>query len=263
MMRPRESHAISLASCLFAISVPHELRWIRDPYENNIGIIEFTSAAKELIIDAEFILRICEENPFNFIIAPDATEYPFTYEFELGLELSALTQNLFTRDVDAIRDWLNPLWHPGKIVGTLELLQQLNMHIYKTLRYQRRMEKGVQSPAETLEKKSGSCRDSATLFIETCRFLGLAGRFVSGYMYSPDITGRMSMHGWAEVYLPGAGWIGFDPSWGILASSHYFPVAVARHSEHAPPISGSYLGLPCAFIKTEADLYVRQSDISL
>ena len=77
-------------------------------------------------------------------------------------------------------------------------------------------------------------------------------------MYSPDITDRMSMHGWAEIYLPGAGWIGFDPSWGILASSQYFPVAVSRHSEHAPPISGTYTGTPRAFIKSEVDLYVKQ-----
>jgi hypothetical protein len=258
MMRPRESHIVNLVECAFNISVPHRLRWIRDLHENNVGIIEFTAPAAELVIEAVFILQVLEDNPFNFSIAPEAAEYPFTYEHELGLELSALSQNLFTRDVDAIRDWLHPLWHPGKIVGTLDLLQQLNMHIYQTLKYQRRMEKGVQSPAETLEKQSGSCRDSATLFIETCRHLGLAARFVSGYMYSPNITGRMSMHGWAEVYLPGAGWIGFDPSWGILASSHYFPVAVSRHSERAPPISGSFLGLARAFIKSEVDLYVKQ-----
>jgi transglutaminase-like putative cysteine protease len=122
------------------------------------------------------------------------------------------------------------------------------------------MEKGVQSPAETLEKSGGSCRDFATLFMEVCRLLGLAARFVSGYMHSPEITGRMSMHGWAEVYLPGAGWIGFDPSWGILASFNYFPVAVTRHSEHAPPISGTYIGTPRSFLKTHVDLYVNRLD---
>lgn len=263
MMRPREGHAINLLTCAFSISVPHQLRWIRGLHENNIGIVDFTAPAAELVIEAEFVLHICEENPFNFIIAPEAAEYPFTYEHELGADLFSLSHNVYVRDVDQIRDWLHPLWHPGKRLGTLDLLQQLNTHIYRTFRYRRRMEKGVQSPAETLEKKSGSCRDSATLFVETCRFLGLAARFVSGYMYSSDINGRMSRHGWAEVYLPGAGWIGFDPSWGILASAQYFPVAVSRHSEHAPPISGSYLGIPKAFIKTEVDLFVKQLDESL
>jgi transglutaminase-like putative cysteine protease len=96
--------------------------------------------------------------------------------------------------------------------------------------------------------------------MEACRFLGLAARFVSGYMYSAEIQGRMSMHGWAEVYLPGAGWIGFDPSWGLLAASNYFAVAVSRHSEHAPPISGTYFGTPRAFLRSDVDLFVKRID---
>ena len=159
-----------------------------------------------------------------------------------------------------MRQWLHPMWHPGRRVGTLELLQRINTQIYDSFRYQRRLEKGVQSPAETLERNSGSCRDFATLFMEACRLLGIPARFVSGYMYSSQISGRMSMHGWVEIYLPGAGWIGFDPSWGILADSNYFPVAVTRHSEHAPPISGTYVGKPGAFLKSQVDLYVERRD---
>jgi transglutaminase-like putative cysteine protease len=262
-MRPRESHGLSLERCSFSISIPHQVRWLRDLHENNIGIVDFAAGAAELVIEGEFIVSVREENPFNFVIVPEAAEYPFTYEHDLGVDLRPLSHSVYVRDIDPIRDWLHPLWHPGKRVGTLELLQQLNTRIYRTIQYQRRMERGVQSPAETLEKKSGSCRDTATLFVETCRFLGLAARFVSGYMYSSDITGRMSMHGWAEVYLPGAGWIGFDPSWGILTSLHYFPVAVSRHSEHAPPISGTYMGTPRAFIRSEVDLYVKPLDVFL
>jgi transglutaminase-like putative cysteine protease len=258
MMRPREGHGLHLEKCSIKVSVPHQIRWKRDQQENNVGLIDFTSDAQELVIEGEFVVRVCEENPFNFIIAPEASEYPFSYEHDLGEELLPLSRNLYVRDVDQIADSLQPLWHPGKIVGTLELLQQLNLHLYRTISYQRRMDKGVQSPAETLELSSGSCRDFATLFIETCRYLGIAARFVSGYMYSPNITGRMSMHGWAEVFLPGAGWIGFDPSWGILAASQYIPVAVSRHPEHVPPISGTYMGTPKAFITSEVDLYVRQ-----
>jgi Transglutaminase-like superfamily/Bacterial transglutaminase-like N-terminal region len=258
MMRPREGHGIRLESSSFKISVPNQLRWIRDLHENNIGFVDFTESAAELVIDCEFVLDVCEENPFNFIILSEAAEYPFSYEHELSSELLHLSRNIYVRDVDRIRDWLAPFWHPGKRVGTLELLQELNINIFRTFRYRRRPEKGVQSPAETLEKNSGSCRDFATLFMESCRFLGLAARFVSGYMYSSEITGRMSMHGWTEVYLPGAGWIGFDPSWGILAASNYIPVAVSRHSAHAPPISGTYMGTPRAFLKSQVDLYVKQ-----
>ena len=260
MMRPRESHGIQLGRSSFHISVPHRLRWIRCLHDNIIGLVDFTEPVAELVFDCQFVLEICEENPFDFVVDPEAAEYPFTYPHELLTELLPLSRNIYVRDVDRIRDWLRPFWHSGKRVGTLELLQLLNTTIYRTFHYQRREAKGVQSPAETLENNSGSCRDFATLMMEACRFLGLAARFVSGYMYSTEITGRMSMHGWAEIYLPGAGWIGFDPSWGILAASNYIPVAVCRDSGHAPPISGTYVGTPRSFLKTHVDLYVRRID---
>jgi len=263
MMRPREGHSVSLEACLFHISLPHRLRWVRDLYENNIGLIDFTELSSEMVIEGDFTLNVSERNPFDFILLPEALEYPFSYDHEILPELLPLSQNIYVRDTDCIRDWLEPFWHPGKKVGTLELLQQLNMHMYRTFRYQRRHQKGVLSPAETLENNGGSCRDFATLFMEVCRFMGLAARFVSGYMYSAEITGRMSMHGWAEVYLPGAGWIGFDPSWGLLADSNYFPVAMSRHSEHAPPISGTYFGTPRAFLRSQVDLYVKRIDVAL
>jgi transglutaminase-like putative cysteine protease len=260
MMRPREGHGVRLEACSFKIPLPHRLRWVRDLHENNIGLVDFTELASEIVIESDFMLDICERNPFDFILTPEAAEYPFTYGHDLSAELLPLCQNIYVRDVNRIRDWLNPFWHPGKKVGTLELLQQLNLHIYRTFRYQRREQRGVLSPAETLENNGGSCRDYATLFMEICRFMGLAARFVSGYMYAREITGHMSMHGWAEVYLPGAGWIGFDPSWGLLAGSNYFPVAVTRHSEHAPPISGTYLGTPRNFLRSQVDLYVKRID---
>jgi transglutaminase-like putative cysteine protease len=260
MFRPRENHGIRMQRLHLQVSPAHRLRWMRDLYENNIVQLDLTEPAQQLAIEWECHLDIAEDNPFDFIIDSDAAEYPFDYEHELSTEVLAFSENIYPRDVERLRAWLHPYWHPGRRLGTLDLLQELNKTIYRTIEYQRRDRKGVQSPAETLELKTGSCRDLATLFIEACRLLGLAARFVSGYMYSPEITGRMSMHGWAEVYLPGAGWIGFDPSWGILAAAQYVPVGVARHSEHVPPISGTYFGYPRAFLRTEIDLYVKKLD---
>ena len=247
-MRPRESHSLRLQTSSFEISPSFQLRWIRDTYENNIGLVDLLEDAKEIVFDCNF----------DFVLAPEVTEYPFFYEHELFSEIHPLSRTIYARDTERLRNWLDRFWSPGKIVDTLGLLQELNLYIYRSFKYQRRESKGVQSPAETLKSKSGSCRDFATLFIESCRSLGLAARFVSGYLYSPAIEGRMSMHGWTEVYLPGAGWIGFDPSWGVLADSHYIPVAVSRHSEHAPPISGSYFGSSKNFLKSEVDLYVTR-----
>jgi transglutaminase-like putative cysteine protease len=260
MLRPRENYDISLENFSLTISPGYRLRWKRDLYENNIGLLELIEPAAELFIETDCQINVCAENPFNFVIAPEAAEYPFEYDHELLPQLKGLIEPLYPRDLKRVQEWLHPYWHLGKRLGTLELLQALNKVIYRDIRYQRRERRGVQSPAETLELNSGSCRDFAALFMEACRFLGLAARFVSGYMYSAAITGRMSMHGWAEIYLPGAGWIGFDPSWGILAAAQYIPVAVTRHPEHAPPISGTFFGFSRDYLRTEVELYVKRTD---
>jgi transglutaminase-like putative cysteine protease len=117
----------------------------------------------------------------------------------------------------------------------------------------------VPSPAITLQKNSGSCRDFATLFIEACRCLGLAARFVSGYMLGGAATGvGASTHAWAEVYLPGGGWKGFDPTLGLLTTTQHVPVAVSRHSEHAMPVTGSFVGPGSAFLGIEVDVRVEE-----
>src|SRR5271155_4918276 len=135
----------------------------------------------------------------------------------------------------------------------------MNGHINRTFRYQVRHEPGVQSPSKTLETNSGSCRDFATLFIEACRCLGLGARFVSGYILSGGATGAgASTHAWAEVYLPGGGWKGFDPTQGLVTTSQHVTVAVSRHPENAMPISGSFLGPGNAFLNVEVTVRVEE-----
>jgi hypothetical protein len=225
-----------------------------------MGILEIANPASELSIEMECLIELAEENPFNFALEPEVAEFPFEYSHDMGVELHGLTVPVYPRDSERIREWLYPIWHLGKRCETLTLLQDINKALYNEIKYQRRERRGVQTPAETLERKTGACRDFATLFMEICRFLGIAARFVSGYMYSEDIAGRMSMHGWAEVYLPGAGWLGFDPSWGIVSTSSYIPVAVSLHPEHVPPISGTYFGLAKEFLGTQVDLFVERVD---
>jgi transglutaminase-like putative cysteine protease len=260
LVRPRDLPHIKLESFTLSISPEHRLHWMRDLQENNVGLLDLVEPATELVVESEAFVTVGEDNPFDFLIAPEALDYPFMYDHETLSEVAPLMVANFPRDVDRIREWLHPIWHPGRRLGTLDLLQQINKAIYREINYQRRERRGVQTPAETLELNSGSCRDFATLFMETCRYLGVAARFVSGYMYHVEISGRMSMHGWAEVYLPGAGWIGFDPSWGILTAARYVPVAITRHPEHAPPISGTYFGTPRDFLGTEIHLYVKRTD---
>jgi transglutaminase-like putative cysteine protease len=257
MLRPREGQKLQIEKCRIEISPAHRLRWIRDIWENNVGLVEFREPARELVIDCEFIVNTSDANPFDFLIESEAAEYPFNYDYDLFQELRPLIQPLYVRDESRVREWLAQFWRAGKRIETLELLQKINGDIYRTLRYRRREERGVQSPAETLENNSGSCRDFATLFIEACRCLGFAARFVSGYAYSPEVTGEMSMHAWGEVYLPGAGWLGFDPSLGVLADSSFVPVAVSRHPENATPVSGTYIGTSRVFLRHDVTLFVE------
>jgi transglutaminase-like putative cysteine protease len=146
---------------------------------------------------------------------------------------------------DPLTDWIASIWQPGQRIQTYALLQRLCAHLQQTLVYQLREEPGVQSVADTLSRGSGSCRDSAFLFMEAARRLGLAARFVSGYLHAePSAFNYGSTHAWAEVFLPGAGWKGFDPTIGQVVGTDHTAVAVARLPESVPPVAGSYLGPP-------------------
>jgi len=147
--------------------------------------------------------------------------------------------------MNLLTEWISDLRQPGERIQTYTLLHRLCTHIHQTLSYRLREEPGVQTAGQTLSNGTGSCRDFALLFIEAARFLGLASRFVSGYLHAPPSTANMgATHAWAEVYLPGAGWKGFDPTIGEIAGTDHFAVAVARLPESVPPIAGSFVGTP-------------------
>ena len=141
--------------------------------------------------------------------------------------------------------WIVTLWRTGERIQTYALLQRLCVSIHERVSYRTREEPGVQDAAETLALGTGSCRDSAALFMEAARCLGLAARFVSGYLQAePSAFNYGATHAWAEIYLPGAGWKGFDPSIGQMAGAQHIPVAVARLPESVPPVAGTFLGTP-------------------
>jgi transglutaminase-like putative cysteine protease len=259
MLRPREGHDIRIERSILEIAPAHRTRWIRDVYGNNIVVVDFSERAAELMIYSDLTLDHFDTNPFDFRIEEEAVQYPFFYDQETFLELSALIQPVYIHNTVEVRDWLGQFWQAGQGAETLALLQQINTFICRTFRYEIRNDPGVQSPAKTIELNSGSCRDFAALFIEACRSLNLAARFVSGYVFGGSTPGgAASTHAWAEVYLPGAGWKGFDPTSGILTASGHVPVAVARHPEHAMPISGFFSGPANAFLDMEATVLVQE-----
>ena len=241
LMRPREGHDVRIESSLLDIAPAYTIKWHRDVFDNCLASVGFTERSDRLIIVSEVVIQHYDQAPFDFLIDDYAVRYPFSYAVSDQTDLAAFQRPIFGDDQTAVADWLRQFDCDGS--ETFALLVTLNQAIGNQFRYHIREEPGVQPPARTLFLRSGSCRDYATLFIEACRALGLASRFVSGYLHAPATeAGNASTHAWVEVYLPGTGWKGFDPTSGEVTGSRHIAVAVARDPVSVPPVSGSFTG---------------------
>lgn len=242
-LRPREGHELRIESSSLKITPPAKLRWQRDVEDNSVAIATFDKPAKQLVIESAVTIQQYNEMPLDFLVADYAVDYPFSYTPEdraLLLPYIDTDQNV---SVSQLRDWVGTLWQPGEKLQTYQLLQRIIGRINQSFNYQLREEPGVQSALDTLSWGTGSCRDFANLLMEAARSLGLAARFVSGYLHAPPSPNNFgATHAWAEIYLPGPGWKGFDPTIGKVVGSEHIPVAVARSPESVPPVEGSYLG---------------------
>lgn len=242
LLRPRESHGLRIASFQLDISVPHSLRWQRDVFDNSVTLVSFTQPSALLRITSQVIIEHYDEAPLDFLVEDYAAFHPFAYRAEDASVLAPLSAMAWPDDRVAVAAWLRALGLGARRTETFVLLDKLNRAISQDFQYEAREAPGVQAPALTISLRKGSCRDFAALLLEACRFLGIASRFVSGYhtSYAQDL-GPGSTHAWVEVYLPGPGWKGFDPTAGVVTGSEHIAVAVARHPETVPPVAGSYL----------------------
>jgi len=242
MVRPREGHDLHIEYLRLDISPQHHLRWQRDVYGNSVATVEFLESAQSLVCISEVVIQHYDDSPLDFMVADGAVNFPFQYDADT-LPVLAPYRESAEADCSALRAWLARFWQPGLVIQTYTLLEHLCSGIHSSIRYQRRDEAGVQAPSLTLSIGSGSCRDLAWLFVAAARELGLAARFVSGYLYDAAAVAQGgTTHAWAEVYLPGAGWKGFDPTIGALAGADHIAVAVARLPQSVPPMSGSFTG---------------------
>ncbi|CAA6811797.1 MAG: Large protein containing transglutaminase-like domain [uncultured Sulfurovum sp.] len=243
LLRPREDYELIIESFSLKSSPKVKIFWNRDVEGNSVAIANFTQKTQQLLIESEVLIQQFNESPLDFIVADYAIAYPFSYkEFEQISLFPYMTLPLEETRV-VLNNWIYSFYKSSESVETYTLLQRLTKHIYTTLSYKIREEPGVQTAQETLALGSGSCRDFAWLFMEAVKCLGLASRFVSGYLYAPLMVEEIgSTHAWAEVYIPGPGWKGFDPTIGNLVGADHIPVAVARLAESVPPISGSFAG---------------------
>ena len=242
LLRPREGHDVRIETSKLEITPSYTIKWQRDVFDNSLAVVNFLARTNKLIIVSEIIIQHYSQAPFDFLLEDYAVKFPFKYAENEQDDLFAFQQAVFFEDSQAVNSWLQQLGLSN--METFSLLIKLNQTISTQFQYRTRDEAGVQSPAQTLLQRSGSCRDYATLFIEACRCLGLASRFVSGYLHAPATEmGNATTHAWAEVYLPGTGWKGFDPTAGVVTGNQHIAVAVARDSESVPPVSGSFSGL--------------------
>ena len=244
LLRPREGPEVHVESSLLTITpTNHMVKWHRDAQDNAAAVVDFQEPTQFLSITSEVVIQHYVENPFDFLFEDYAVNYPFNYVPMDRVDLLPFLQPVYPGDEDAIRNWLDQLGLGQPVMQTYPLLDQINKAIARRFTYFSREEQGVQTPGQTLAWGQGSCRDFATLFVETCRYLGLASRFISGYAHAPATEHwSATTHAWAEVYLPGAGWKGFDPTNGEVAGRRHIPVAVSRHPEAVPPVAGSFIG---------------------
>ena len=259
LLRPREGYDIRIESSRLDISPACQVKWHRDVYGNSTGTAEFALMADKLHIASTVIVQHFDDSPMDFLISSEAVQYPFLYKQSEQEILKPYQTTCYPDDFAAVTQWANQFHRTGQSIGTFDLLFSMNKAIANGFRYQSREAPGVQSPGETLKSSTGSCRDFATLFMEACRVLGLGSRFVSGYLHCPGTAaGSGSTHAWTEVYLPGAGWKGFDSTSGLMTGPDHIAVAVSRHPADLPPVSGSFVGpggvIPSLFVAVQVQV---------
>ncbi len=251
MLRPRDSNDQRLLNARLDIEPrPHRLRWIHDVFDNCVAIADFVGETRSLRVENTITLEHIASDDAEFQLEERARTYPFSYDAEELPDLARAIERHYPDPSGDLQRWVRQFVNTGGVTETAALLMTLTNAIKEGLAYERRTERGTQSPLQTLSSRRGSCRDFATLMMEAARALGFAARFVSGYLYVPSRDsgeghrGGGSTHAWLQIFLPGSGWVEFDPTNGIVGSRDLIRVAVARDARQAIPLHGSYWGDP-------------------
>jgi len=266
MFRPRGSHDLRvLATDLQVAPEPVDIRLIQDVYSNSIALVQPQSPATELQLVCTFSVEHAGTRALDLPLNPNASAYPFAYSDEDLIALQHYLLPYYDDPTGELEAWARAFVHADGSTGTRDLLVEMTQAIRDSMRYVARFDEGVQTPYDTIRLQSGTCRDFATLMIEAARLLGYAARFVSGYLYTawlddgnPEHVGAGATHAWVQVYLPGAGWIQFDPTNNLIGGTDLIRVGVARHAGLASPVSGSWVGRGGDFAGMFVDVQVRR-----
>lgn len=294
MFRPRDSHDLRVLATDLQVTPPaQDIRMIQDVYSNSIAVVTPASPVTELTFVCTFTVEHTGSRGLDLPLDKEAELYPFKYSAEDLLALRIYLRPFYDDGQDELRQWAQQFINKSGSTGTRDLLVAMNQHIRDTMRYEPRDEEGVQTPLQTLQSSAGTCRDFATLMIEAVRMLGYAARFVSGYVYTAnldpglnsdqpnetppaadsaqaqlpatgteppasDTTGGGATHAWLQIYLPGAGWIPFDPTNNLVGGTDLIRVGVARHASLASPITGTWHGKPEDYLGMHVDVQVHK-----
>jgi transglutaminase-like putative cysteine protease len=270
MFRPRDSHDLRVLATSLDVSPDASVRMIQDPHSNSVALVTPLSPADELKIVCSFVIELAQSEDLVLPLSPSAEFFPFAYSVEERFDLEHYLRPHYDDPDGELTTWARQFMAEQGPTGTSDLLLRINQHIRERFVYAARNEEGTQSPLQTLASESGSCRDFALLMMEAIRRLGVAARFVSGYLYDPalddheddedvpGVAGAGSTHAWLQAYLPGAGWVPFDPTNNLVGDAKLVRVGVARDPQQAAPISGSWFGASNAYLGMEVDVRVRR-----
>ena len=257
MLRPRESRELQLISFNLTVTPPAAVTWANDVFGNAVASATFHAMTDNLVIDSVAELELNASAWPVFDMAASAICFPFQYAADEWTDLGALTIQQYPDPSGRLKTWAQGFVRANP-TDTLALLKDLSAGVPANIKYLSREDEGTQAPVETLDLRTGSCRDFAVLFLEAARTLGFGGRLVSGYFHNPTRSAEPgATHAWAEIFVPGAGWITFDPTNRGVGGANLIPVAVARDIRQAMPVTGSFTGAADAFESMTVEVTVK------
>ncbi len=291
MFRPRAAHDIRVLQASLEVSPLARQHWVHDVFSNSVAVVELLEPAAELRFDARFMIEHFGVRNLELPVDPEARNYPFEYSADDRIDLASFLPLQYPEDAGVVSDWVKQFLPARGSIQTRDILRNITDGIRSDFRYAAREAMGTQRPAETLTLGSGTCRDFALLMMEAVRGLGLAARFVSGYLYDPALDGPPAVelgsglqqgvrqaesfdgevatrgagatHAWLHVYLPGAGWVPFDPTNTLFGGTDLIRVAYTRTPEQAAPVSGGWFGAGNDYLGMTVQVSVRRMDAEM